>query len=127
MAGGRQNRIRTSGSNRYSSCRGIRVDVSVPYKFQVLARSRLIGLLACGLLLMMPGQIRVSVSVFVANGAPSGWREWISIGDDVSGEFVSELLEAFEAASAGIFAFLCDFYSLCLNFRGAGLRAVKFQ
>ena len=127
MVGDRQNRIRTSGSNRYSSCRGIRVDVSVPYEFQVLVRSRLIGLLACGLLLMMPGQIRVSVSVFVANGAPSGRLERISIGNDVSGEFVSELLEAFEAASAGIFAFLCDFYSLCLSFRGVDLRAVKFQ
>ena len=43
----------------------------------------------------------------------------------MSGEFVSELLEAFEAASAGIFASLCDFYSLCFGFRGVDLRAVK--
>ena len=126
MVGDRQNRIRISGSNRYSSCRGIRVDVSVPYEFQVLARSRLIELLACGPLLIWV-KIWLSVSVFVANGAPSGRREWISIGDDVSGEFVSELLEALEAATAGIFAFLYDFFSLCLNFRNAGRRTVKFQ
>ena len=43
----------------------------------------------------------------------------------MSGELVSELLEAFEAASAGIFASLCDFYSLCFGFRGVDLRAVK--
>ena len=82
--------------------------------------------MACGPLLIWV-KIWLSVSVFVANRTPSGRRKWISIGDDVSSEFVSELLEALEAATAGIFAFLYDFFSLCLNFRNGGRRTVKFQ